>query len=70
MREIISCIGEPPYSECRDLPEAGVDAGYAKWADEYDDPGNDMIALEQPVIDAACGTGLHAAHLRGADTNR
>jgi ubiquinone/menaquinone biosynthesis C-methylase UbiE len=77
MREIISRLGEQPYSEPRDLPEVGVDAGYAQWADDYDDPGNDTIALEQPVVqdllaqfpdgpvlDAACGTGRHAAHLQ------
>lgn len=77
MGEIISRLGEPPYSERRDLPEVEVDAGYAQWADDYDEPGNDTIALEQPVVqgllaqfpdgpvlDAACGTGRHAAHLR------
>lgn len=76
IREILSRFGEPPYCERRDLPEAGVDAGYAEWADDYDDPGNDTIALEEPVVrelleqlpagpvlDAACGTGRHAAFL-------
>ena len=76
IREILSRFDEPPYSERRDLPEAGVDAGYAQWADDYDDPGNDTVALEEPVVrdlleqlpagpvlDAACGTGRHAAFL-------
>jgi SAM-dependent methyltransferase len=76
IREIVSHLDQRPYSERRDLPEADVDAGYAQWADDYDNPGNDTIALEQPIVrrllddlpdgavlDAACGTGRHAAYL-------
>ena len=76
IREILSRLEEPPYSERRDLPEANVDAGYAQWAEDYDEPGNDTIAAEEgvvrelldrlpagPVLDAACGTGRHAAYL-------
>jgi ubiquinone/menaquinone biosynthesis C-methylase UbiE len=50
--------------------------GYASWAEFYDEPGNQMIELEQPVVreildglepgvalDAACGTGRHGAYL-------
>jgi ubiquinone/menaquinone biosynthesis C-methylase UbiE len=50
--------------------------GYRAWADAYDQPGNQLIDLEQPVVweilgglprgialDAACGTGRHAEHL-------
>jgi ubiquinone/menaquinone biosynthesis C-methylase UbiE len=48
---------------------------YASWADYYDEPGNQLIDLEQPVreilddlapgiaLDAACGTGRHSAYL-------
>lgn len=49
---------------------------YADWAPTYDEPGNGMIDLEQPVmrdiidglpvgtaLDAACGTGRHAVYL-------
>lgn len=49
--------------------------GYAAWSRDYDNP-NELIDLEQPVIrrildelpastalDAACGTGRHAAYL-------
>ncbi len=76
VREILSRFGEPPYAERRDLPEVEAAAGYAQWAEDYDDPGNDTIALEEPVVhrlldqlpagpvlDAACGTGRHAAYL-------
>ena len=75
--EIAARLDQPPYSERRDLPEAAVDAGYAEWASAYDDPGNDTIELEQPIVrrlldrlppgpvlDAACGTGRHAAYLQ------
>lgn len=77
IREIASRLGEPPYSERRDLPEVEVGAGYAQWAEGYDDPGNDTIELEEPVVhglleqlpagpvlDAACGTGRHSAFLQ------
>ena len=54
-------------------------AGYAAWASVYDEPGNALIDLEEPVVrrvfddlpvgtvlDAACGTGRHAEFLHGA----
>jgi SAM-dependent methyltransferase len=76
IREILARLDELPYSERRDLPEVDVDAGYAGWAEDYDEPRNDTIAAEEgvvrelldqlpvgPVLDAACGTGRHAAHL-------
>ncbi len=50
--------------------------GYARWAPSYDEPGNELLEIEQPVVreilaslpvgvalDAACGTGRHAAYL-------
>lgn len=50
--------------------------GYDVWAGDYDQPGNPLIDLEQPVVreilgqlppgtalDAACGTGRHAEYL-------
>ena len=50
IREILSGFDEPPYSERRDLPEADVEAGYGRWAEDYDEPGNDTIAAEEPVV--------------------
>jgi SAM-dependent methyltransferase len=79
LHEVLESLDEPPYSRRRDLPEYAVDAGYSAWADSYDDPGNDTVALEEPVVrrlldelppgpvlDAACGTGRHAAYLVAA----
>ena len=56
--------------------ESDPRAGYGVWAASYDDPGNPIVALEQPAVwglidrlaprralDAACGTGRHAARL-------
>jgi ubiquinone/menaquinone biosynthesis C-methylase UbiE len=50
--------------------------GYAQWAPSYDDPGNALLEVEEPVVheildtlpvgvalDAACGTGRHSAYL-------
>jgi SAM-dependent methyltransferase len=50
--------------------------GYASWAPSYDEPGNQLIDLEQPVmreilddlplgiaLDAGCGTGRHTTYL-------
>lgn len=63
-------------AEWLDAPERSVGDGYRDWALTYDLPGNPVIALEEPcvnalfarlpvgfVLDAACGTGRHAAEL-------
>jgi SAM-dependent methyltransferase len=79
LAQILARLGAEPYAQRRDLPERDVAAGYEGWAASYDEPGNDTVALEEPlvrglldtlppgpVLDAACGTGRHAAHLAGA----
>jgi ubiquinone/menaquinone biosynthesis C-methylase UbiE len=56
--------------------EADPRRGYGAWSGHYDEPGNPIIALEQPAmwslvgtmppgraLDAACGTGRHARRL-------
>ena len=58
------------------IREADPRAGYREWSQRYDEPGNPVIALEQPAVwsllesiepgralDAACGTGRHAGQL-------
>lgn len=50
--------------------------GYDRWAPFYDEPGNQLLDVEQPIVreildglpvgvalDAACGTGRHTAYL-------
>jgi Methyltransferase domain len=52
--------------------------GYRIWSATYDEPGNPLIEVEEPVVrqildrlppgralDAACGTGRHAEYLAG-----
>jgi SAM-dependent methyltransferase len=56
--------------------QVGTVDGYRAWAEAYDEPGNPLIAVEEPVVrqilsslpagsalDAACGTRRHAEHL-------
>jgi ubiquinone/menaquinone biosynthesis C-methylase UbiE len=75
--EIAARLDEGPYSDPREAPPVELVAGYAAWAESYDEPGNVTIALEEEVVhrllaglppgrevlDAACGTGRHAAFL-------
>ena len=62
-----------PRRRCRAHRHRG---GYQGWAPTYDDPGNQLIDIEGPIVreilaslpvgvalDAACGTGRHAAYL-------
>ncbi len=57
-----------------------VSAGYARWAAVYDQPGNLLVAHEEPIVhamlerlegepvlDVGCGTGRHLAWLCGQD---
>ena len=66
-----------PLSVHLDVPPEGVRSGYARWAESYDALRNPLIHVEEPVVhglvdslepgtalDAACGTGRHARHLK------
>ena len=59
-----------------DVPIVDSQSGYRRWSQTYDNPGNPLIAVEQPVVwsifesispgaalDAACGSGRHARRL-------
>lgn len=61
------------------VPELSVAEGYAAWAPTYDSMSNALIRAEEPLVraatadlrpgralDAACGTGRHAAWLSAA----
>jgi SAM-dependent methyltransferase len=76
VRRIVGFEEESTYGLGTDVPELDPRAGYARWSATYDRPGNPLISVEQPVVwallgalppgralDAACGTGRHAAHL-------
>jgi len=73
--EIRAILADLPDSPDIPLTEYEVPDGYARWAERYDGP-NPAIAREQPIVhglladlppgralDAACGTGRHAARL-------
>jgi SAM-dependent methyltransferase len=66
--------GEP--ADWFDAPEMAARTGYNAWSATYDEPGNPIIELEEPlvdalarglphgvVLDAACGTGRHTRRL-------
>jgi SAM-dependent methyltransferase len=66
------------FGEGVDFGEVDTVAGYRAWSATYDQPGNPLIDVEQPLVrqildrippgralDAACGTGRHAAYLSG-----
>ena len=74
--EIVSHIEEAPWTNPMAASERTVAAGYAEWAATYDVSSNPMFLAEEPVLhglleryplgaalDAACGTGRHAAYL-------
>jgi len=59
-----------------EIPPMSLVAGYDGWAAGYDDPDNGLFPIEEPLVraildrlppgiavDAACGTGRHAAYL-------
>jgi ubiquinone/menaquinone biosynthesis C-methylase UbiE len=75
IRGIVERFEEFPNSLAIRMTEHEVEAGYTSWAPRYDGP-NPAIAREQPIVhamfaeitpgvalDAACGTGRHAAEL-------
>lgn len=76
IRGILHRFDELPHSLELPVTEHDVETGYALWAPHYDGP-NPAIETEEPVVralladiapgvalDAACGTGRHAALLK------
>ena len=83
LADVIAGRQEFPHSLVLAPQEHDLLDGYARWAETYDGP-NPLIEAEEPhvhavlapllgpgvrALDAACGTGRHAAHLaaRGCD---
>lgn len=59
-----------------DIPPITTVEGYRRWAGSYDEPGNGLIDVEEPIVrsiidelpigtavDVACGTGRHTEYL-------
>jgi SAM-dependent methyltransferase len=68
----------PELGEGTEVGELSTVHGYRTWSATYDQPGNPLIDLEQPLVrqildrippgsalDAACGTGRHTGYLSG-----
>ena len=68
-------IGAEPI-DAEPASEVDPRAGYARWSESYDEPGNPIVSLEQPAVwsmlacappgralDAACDTGRHTRRL-------
>ena len=79
LADVVARAGEFPYSMVLNPAERDLLTGYAEWSESYDGP-NPLIELEEGVVrpilegraghgvralDAACGTGRHAALLSG-----
>lgn len=75
IRHIVSGA-EGVYEFGVDVPIVDSRSGYERWSQTYDNPGNPLIEVEQPVVwsilekiepgaalDAACGSGRHARRL-------
>ena len=76
LQELREVLDDPVFERAEATPELDPKEGYALWSDGYDEPDNPIISLEEPVVhelirsvppghalDAACGTGRHAAYL-------
>lgn len=76
IRSLVERFEDPSISAGVDVPEMDVEAGYAEWAAVYDTMQNALIRAEEGIVDelladvpagraldAACGTGRHAARL-------
>jgi SAM-dependent methyltransferase len=76
LAEIRRILDDERLDAAAAIRETDARGGYREWSHTYDEPGNQIIALEQPVVwslvesltpgqalDAACGTGRHAGRL-------
>jgi SAM-dependent methyltransferase len=76
LAEVRRLLDDQQFANAEPTSEADPLAGYRAWSETYDEPGNPIVALEQPevwslietappgrALDAACGTGRHAKHL-------
>lgn len=76
LAEVRRLLDDDAFGAGEPTSEAEPRAGYRIWSENYDEPGNPIVALEQPVVwrliesvppgralDAACGTGRHARRL-------
>ena len=77
IRRIVTSLDEPALAADAELPDLDLATGYKDWASTYDTGWNPLLGVEESVVhpilktwpkgtavlDAACGTGRHAAVL-------
>ncbi|HEX3784004.1 MAG TPA: class I SAM-dependent methyltransferase [Pseudonocardiaceae bacterium] len=76
LAELRRILADDAFAAATTTTEGDVTTGYRLWSQHYDQPGNLLIALEQPemwaildtlkpgdALDAACGTGRHTRKL-------
>jgi SAM-dependent methyltransferase len=76
LSEVRRLLDDDAFSASEAIGEVDPRSGYRSWSQSYDEPGNPIIAVEEPVVrslvdgiapgralDAACGTGRHARYL-------
>jgi SAM-dependent methyltransferase len=76
LTEVRRLLDDESFSAGELTREADPRVGYSAWSERYDEPGNPIVGLEEPVVwsilealppgralDAACGTGRHAGRL-------
>lgn len=74
--EIRRLLDDERYAAAEPVTESDSVTGYRLWSVNYDEPGNQLIAMEEPAVwalieqrkpgdalDAACGTGRHSRRL-------
>ena len=76
LAEVRRLLDDEVFDDGETTTEADARSGYDAWSERYDEPGNPVVAIEEPVVwslvgalkpgralDAACGTGRHARRL-------
>lgn len=76
LAEVRRLLDDSSFATGELTSEADPRTGYGSWSERYDEPGNPIIAIEEPVVwslvgevppgralDAACGTGRHSRRL-------
>lgn len=74
--EVRRILDDDAFAAGEATGEADAQSGYSRWSERYDEPGNPLIAIEEPVVwgllegiapgdalDLACGTGRHARRM-------
>ena len=79
LAEVARVLADDSLAGTETTAEAPARAGYPAWSETYDEPGNPIVAIEEPAVwaildglppgralDAACGTGRHGRRLAAA----